>query len=131
MAIESKANTWVTFIGVVLLLIGIYATVRTAVNLVAFEKYPSTGVLTLNFSGMPAYMQREQDCFYPMTYTTPNGAPRAATADEKENEKKQQEICLSGVADARENAKVNDISQALLFLVLGAGVLISRRIFFK
>ncbi len=123
---------WITFIGLILVLIGLYATARTTINLVAFEKYPQGGVLPTNFSGVPQYFQQERDCNYPQTYYTADGkTTRPATPEEKENAKTQQQNCLEGVKEGRNQAKINDISQSLLFLFLGAGVLVSRRIFFK
>lgn len=133
MAVESKTNSWITFIGIILLLIGLYASVRTIVNLKAFDKYPQEGVISFSFGGMmPPYYQREQDCTYVRTYFEINGQKtRPATDEEKAQEKRDTESCLSGIEDARERAKVNDISQSLLFLFLGVGVLVSRKIFFK
>ncbi len=132
MSADSKTNTWITFIGVILLLIGIYASVRTVINLKAFERYPQEGVVSFSFGGQPAYYQREEDCSYPRTYYDVTGQKtRPPTDEEKEQEKRDQKNCLSSVKDARERAKVNDISQSLLFLFLGVGVLTTRKIFFK
>lgn len=133
MAIESKTNTWITFIGVILVLIGIYGSVRTIVNLKAFERYPQEGVLNFTLGMMQTYYpQREEDCSYPRTYYEANGQKtRSATDEEKAQEKRDEKNCLTGVKEARERAKVNDISQSLLFLFLGVGVLVSRKIFFK
>jgi len=123
-----KSGSVIALIGLVLLLVGIYASVRTTINLIFFEKYPVNGVLTINIGAYPPYYsQREEDCQYPMSYFTPNGEPRPATDDEKSYEKKQLEICLSGVAQARESAKINDVSMAGLFLLLGIGVLVGKR----
>ncbi len=122
---------WITFIGLILVLVGLYASARTVINLVAFEKYPQGGVLAFNFSGMTQYYQQERDCTYPQTYYGDGGKPRAATEDEQRNEQKQKENCLDGVKDTRNQAKINDISQSLLFLFLGLGVLATRKIFFK
>lgn len=126
-----RPYTWVTFIGVILVLIGIYASARTIINFGIFDKYPTEGVLTFNFTGTPPYFQREEDCLYPTTYFTPDGKPRPATKEEKESEKVQQKNCVEGVKESRKKAKVNDVSQSLLFLLLGGGVLVSRRIFFS
>ena len=129
---KSKAPIWITFIGLILVLIGLYATARTAINLVAFEKYPQGGVLPANFSGVPQYFSQERDCNYVQTYFTADGkTTREPKAKEKEDEKKQQQNCLEGVKDSLSQAKINDISQSLLFLFLGLGVLASRKIFFK
>ena len=127
---KPKAHTWIAFIGSVLLLIGIYAGVRTGMNVALFDKYPQNGVLSINFNGTPPYFQMEKDCSYPQTYTDKDGKSRPATVEEKNNEQEQKRLCLEGVKEARNNAKVNDISQSLFFLFLGAGILVTRKLFF-
>ena len=128
----SKANAFISLIGLFLLLMGVFMTVRTGVNLAFFKKYPTTGVMTVAmpfFGGMP-YSQREEDCMmYPQTYYKPDGQPRAATADEKIMAEQQKKSCISGVEQARDAAKINDISSSLLFIFLGLGVLIGKKFF--
>lgn len=124
---DTKVGSWVLFIGIMLLLIGIYAAGRTAINLVFLDKYPQGGVLSININGAPPYFQKESDCLYPSTYVDDTKTPE----QRKEEDKRQQEICLSNVLEERERTKINDISQAMLFLFLGAGILISKKIFFK
>lgn len=134
---SSRPNAWVTLIGLVLTLIGIYGSARTVVNLVAFPKYPTAGVLTFNFMGSGMYYPREEDCMMQVGMDIvpyPGETALTLSAEDKslrkEQEKKQQEICLSGVVVAREQAKVNDMSQSLLFLFLGGGVLVARKYLF-
>lgn len=123
---------WITFIGLMLVLLGLYGSARTAVNLVAFDKYPLGGVLSFNIGNMPApYFQQEKDCNYPQTYYDNNGKIRSAAPEEKVNEQVQKQQCLDSVKETRNQAKINDISQSLLFLFLGIGVLATRKIFFK
>lgn len=113
-------KSWVLFIGVVLLLLGAFGTLRTAANLILFQKYPTSGVL--NFSFVPTYSARESDCYYVPTPTyDPSGKPIPDSEDK--TSKLQQENCLRGMAEERQNAKVNDISKSLLFLFLGLGIL--------
>lgn len=132
MGTESKMSSWVTFIGVVLLLLGIYGSVRTVINMYAFDKYPQGGVLALNLSGQPPYYQKETDCSYPTSPVYDSvGKPIPITAEQEKMDAQNKINCLASVKDAREQAKVNDISQSLLFLFLGVGVLVSRRFFFK
>lgn len=125
--LDSKVASWMTVIGMILLLVGIYASLRLGINLVAFDKYPQEGVISLNFAGAP-YFQKEQDCSYPAVYFEDGtSAERPATEGEMKRDAENQRTCLQSVADARETAKKNDISQALLFLFMGAGLLLSRR----
>lgn len=127
-----KGNSWILFVGVLLLLIGIYAFSRTIINMVAFPKYPNTGVLSMNFSGAPPYSQREEDCIYSRLYYKDDGqTTRPPTVEEKAQDTTDEKKCLSSVAEGRETAKVNDISQSTLFLFLGIGVLLFRKFFLK
>ncbi len=137
---NKKQSQWLTFIGVILLLSGIYGVARTSINMLAFEKYPQEGVYpTLPFiqATYPAYYQREGDCIanYGIIYPIydSSGKPVKQTEEEKAEAKKQQELqkenCLQSVAESREKSKVNDISQSFLMLFLGAGVLAARKIF--
>jgi hypothetical protein len=129
---KSKLPDWITFIGIVLLLLGVYASIRTVINMTLFEKYPTEGVISLNFSGQAPYSQKESDCTYPQLYYMPDGrTTRPPSADEISVQKEQQQNCLASVAQARQNAKNNDIAQSLMFLFLGTGILVSRKIFFK
>lgn len=128
---ESRVYPWVTFIAIVLLLLGIFGAVRTAINMMAFEKYPSTGVYAFSFMMPGFYGPREQDCTYPQPYFTPDGKSRTPSKEEKEQEKIMKQNCLDGVREAREQAKINDMSQSALFLTLGLGLLVTRKRFFR
>lgn len=127
---KSKVNSFISLLGLILLLLGIFMSVKTGINLAFFDKYPtmgSTSLAPIFFGGMP-YSQREEDCMiYPQIYTKMSGEPRAATEDEKKMEEVQKQSCINSVIQARETAKINDISTSLLFLFLGLGVLIGRR----
>lgn len=118
----------ISFIGIVLLLIGIYAAVRTTVNVFTFEKYPiDNGFFSFVFSPY----QSEADCLNPQKYYTNDGKERTATEQEKQDAKVQEESCLSQVQDSRKSAKTNDISASILYLFLGAGILLTRKFMFK
>lgn len=78
---------------------------------------------------MQVYQQREQDCMYPLSYSNMDGTMRPGTKEEIARDTAQQQICVSGVTEARNTAKVNDISQSLLYLILGAGILVCRKLF--
>ena len=126
---QTKPHQFITLIGLILLLIGIYASARTIINFVAFPKYPSGGVLSPTFMGVPYIGPREEDCIlYPPVYSEPGIAfTEEQKTEMKEQAKMQQQSCISSAKDAREQAKVNDISQSILFLVLGGGVLALRK----
>lgn len=123
---KERVHYFVSVGALILLLIGIFASARTAINLVLFEKYPSTGVLSFTNN----YMQREEDCMmnmYPAPYYDMDGKPREATKEEKEMAKRNEEVCTSNVKASREMAKNNDIGISLFFLFLGAGVFVGKR----
>jgi len=131
---DKKPNVWITLIGFILLLVGIYGSVRTAVNIVALPKYPSISVFTLGFMG-GFYGPREEDCVSMPFYGIDTiNSGKSLTDEEKKNmkeqEKKQQESCISAAVQTRYQTKVNDISQSVLFLFLGGGVLLVRRYLF-
>lgn len=127
---KSSVPAWVTFIGLLLLLLGLYASGRTGVNFLLFPKYPTAGVLSLNFSGIAAYGPNEADCLRSQTYSDPAEPARPISNEEKFRQNQDQETCLSSVREARRASKVNDIAQSVLFLFLGLGTLFSRRYFF-
>ncbi len=120
---ENKLSYLVSVLALIFLLLGIYGSVRTALNFYLFEKYPSGGVFSFN----NYYGEREEDCAYPMTYYGMEGKPRPATTDEEKAAIEQKELCLSRVTKSREQAKVNDVSISLLYLFLGAGIFIGKR----
>lgn len=142
METNKKTSQWLTFISIVLLLAGIYGIARTTINMVAFEKYPQEGVypaLPFIQASYPVYYQREGDCLanygiiYPMYDSM--GKIVKQTEEEKAEQKRQQELqkqnCLDGVREARDKSKINDVSQSLLLLLLGAGVFATRKVFDK
>lgn len=127
-----KLYPLVNFIAVVLLLTGIYCFIRIGINMVMFPKYPTTGVLNISFTGYPPYSQREEDCTSPQIYYTQDGSKtRQPTDEEKSQEKDTLKRCVEGVIESREAAKVNDLSQAILFSFVGLGILITRKFIFN
>lgn len=129
---QKKVNPWISLIGLLLLLVGVYMSVRTVVNLAFFDKYPTGGVMITPmsfFGGMP-YEQREEDCtMMGQVYFKPDGMPRQPSEDEKKMAIQQEKLCIDSVKRSRETAKINDIASSLLFVFMGAGVLIGKRYF--
>lgn len=124
---STHSHPWITFIGIVLLLIGIFASVRTLYNTTMLAAYPQSGVLYFNMSGMVPYYQRASDCIQNQPYYGADGAVRESSAEEKKQQMLTQENCLKGVVDTQAQAKTNDIGTSAFFLFLGVGVLLSRR----
>jgi hypothetical protein len=132
-----------SFIGVVLLLLGLYGAFRTLVNLIAFERYPQEAVFSLS-SFQSDYTQREEDCAttyaysLPIYYQSDNVTPRKATAEEAKSDaayaaqqEQNKENCVTGLQEIRKAAMVSDISHSIIFLLLALGVLFHNRIFKK
>jgi len=132
-AVTVRFNSVIMFLGLVILLIGIFASARTIINFSAFGKYPTTGVLNLSPFGFPLLSAREEDCIQvgASTYFTQDNKPRPPTDDEKISEKRNYNSCVGSVIQSREAAKANDISLSLLLLILGSGLLISNRFLFR
>ncbi len=131
----SKVHPWIMLIGVILLIAGIYGAARTAINLLAFEKYPTEKIFQWNLFNNPAYYgvvpPKESDCFYPQYFYKPDGLTmREPNALEKKMQEDQRTQCIANVDAARHSTKVADVSQSLLYLALGAGILAFRKIFF-
>ena len=124
-----RSRDLILILGVIFFIIGLYGLVRVSVNMLALEKYPTSGVYSFGFfNAAPYYEQRESDCMYPMVYYKPdNMTTREPTKEEKERDENQQKVCLEGISQSRATSKADDIAQSLLFLFLGGGVLVSRR----
>lgn len=129
---KSGASSWISLIGLLMLLFGIYSSARTIINLTFYDKYPTIGVGSMmSVFGMPSFGPREEDCNNSMSmpYYRSDGEPRKATEEEKKMEEQQKKMCVESVAYARKSAKVNDIGTSALFVFLGAGVLIGKKYF--
>lgn len=124
---KSKAPAWITFVGVLLFLTGVYLAARTLVNFAFFGRYPTNGVFPINFGGA-IFSQKEEDCDF--SYY-PQNPDRLLTDEEFAKEQMaQKELCLTSVREARNQTRANDISQSLFFLFLGGGILVTRKTFF-
>ncbi len=120
-------SPWITFIGIVLLLIGIFASARTIYNITVMPTYPQSGVLFFNTTGMVPYYQSASDCAQTQPYYGQDGNVRQPSAEEQKQQNMTQQNCLKGVTNAQQQAKMNDIGTSVFFVFLGLGVLLSRR----
>lgn len=130
---SKKVYNLYDYLSVLLLLVGMYTTARTAINLFVMKQYPSSGVLPVNlFSVAPNYYapaRLANDCFYPQTYYGDAGSLRSPNEMERNQEKKQQEHCVNGLNEERENVKMNDMAVSAFFLTLGAGTVLAKKYF--
>lgn len=127
---QTSLDTIVAFLALILFLLGMYAAIRTGMNMLLLKKYPSVGVFTLNLIGNPTG-QREEDCIYTINYTNPDGSPRKPNADDKKSEEEQQKRCIDGIKEARDTARFNDINSSVVLLFLGGCLLVVRRFFLR
>ena len=124
-------HSFVPFISVIFLLLGVYVGLRTGLNMLTMKKYPTVGVMSGLNPFFPPYAQRDEDCYFPTPYFSPDGQSRQPSQEEKKMEQDQKKRCLDGVQAARDLAKTNDINTAILFLFLGAGLLVSKKFILK
>ncbi len=121
----NTASALATVLGSALVLVGLYASLRIGVNMVVFERYPTTGVLQI--ASFPIYGQREEDCDYSAPHYSYDGKPRDATEAEMKIEEIQMEGCLSAIKETRRVALIQDIGTASFFLFMGIGMFITKR----
>lgn len=101
-------------IGLVLFLAGIFQGVRFLVNVTQFSTYPLA-------------QYEETQCDYPFTlYGKPAPLEEAnrETAPSEEEIQRQEEKCKERQTELRQRKRVEDLTQALTFLVVGALVFI-------
>ena len=114
-----------TLIGSIVLLVGLYCSIKIGVNSIIFDRYPTTGVLQI--ASFPMYSQREEDCDFSTPYYSYEGKPRSATEAEVKIETEQAERCMSSIQETRRVSFIQDIGTAAFFLFMGIGILISKR----
>lgn len=103
----NKAPNWVTFMGVLFLLIGIFFSARTLFNLFAFPQYPTSASTGLGgLSGINANVYNEEAC-------------------------QGDEACIKSFKEVRNQAMLTDATNSLFFLFLGGGILYTRKRFYK
>jgi hypothetical protein len=121
----SAIDKIILFTGILFVLLGIYSSFKVGLNFWIYpNKYPTGGI----FSG-GYYGQREEDCYFSVAgpYFDAKGMTRPVTPEEKQLAADNQARCLSGVMETRKAAKVNDLSSIGFFLLIGLGILASKK----
>lgn len=123
---KTGMDKFILFVGVLAILLGLFSAFRVGLNYKLYPgKYPTTGLFNPGYYG-----QREEDCLYPMgPYFTEKGMTRQPSVEETQLEKTNQDRCLSQVKEARRNTEISDLTTVAFFLFIGAGVLVSKKIF--
>lgn len=120
-----KAPSWVTFSGLLFLLVGIFLSARTLLNFFLLPEYPATGIVSLSgLFGFAPFYPKEEDCLY-MPYPEVDVISGIAPDQER-----QKESCLNNIKETRKQVRMSDITISLFFLFMGAGVLATRKVFF-
>lgn len=128
---HSWINKIINFIGYLFLLIGIYALIKTSYNFIYLKNnYPITPVIGFNPFG---YYQTEEDCYQQFNYPLydEKGQPREANSFEKKLQQENIKNCLNKIKRQKEENKINDIWTTLFFLILGAGIHLTKRFYLK
>jgi hypothetical protein len=121
---KTAIDKLILFTGLIFVLLGIYAIFRVSLNFFIYpDEYPTLGI----FGGY--YGQREEDCFpqFETQYLDAKGIARPMTADEKLQTEASQARCIQGVKKARQAAKINDLSSIGFYLLIGLGILASKK----
>ena len=132
---KNKNNSWpekiINFLGYFLLLLGIYASIKTIYNHLYFKtQYPLVPVVNINpFS----YYESEENCYQQFSYPyyDDKGKPRQPFKEEKEMQEKNIKICLEKVKKQREQIKQNDVWISFMLVFLGGGILFTKRFYLK
>jgi len=129
---KNKNNSWVekiiNFLGYFLLLLGIYASVKTLYNHLYLKKYPLTPVINFNIFSYPDF---EENCYQQFSYPyyDDKGKPRNPYKEEKELQEKNLKICLERIKKQREETKQNDVWTSFMLVFLGVGILYTKRFY--
>jgi hypothetical protein len=132
---KNKNNSWpekvINFLGWFILLVGIYAVIKTTYNhLYLKNNYPLTPVINLNIFSYPDF---EENCYQQFSYPyyDDKGKPRPPFKEEKEMQEKNLKICLERIKKQREQTKQNDVWISFMLVFLGGGILYTKRFYLK
>jgi hypothetical protein len=133
---RSSVPQWMFFIGVLMLLMGVYGLLRMIHISARSVPYPAQGVFPSNilFSNNQFFntYSRESECEpLPQLYydygLDGKTTPRTPTEEEKMNEERQMSRCINGFEEDRAKQRQRDKNQAIFLVFLGVGLVFSRR----
>lgn len=111
---SAQKNNVIQILGAVLIIAGFYGLTLSVVNTVAFSKYPTEGVYSINIKGSP-YNKREEDCRIVEDLNQIDNS----TEEKKEVQKSNLDICWGGVSQERIKVKILDYTQSTVLFILG------------
>ena len=131
----SKVSNWMFFLGLLLLLMGLYGFIRILHVQARSVPYPSAGVLppTVLLPGLGAnFYSRESECEpYPQIYYDydSTGKQTAREANQEEVKVAQQTTarCIAGFEEDRSKQRQRDRNQSAFLSFVGLGLIFGRR----
>lgn len=109
-----QKNNAMQILGAILIIAGFYGLTLSIVNTVAFSKYPTEGVYSINIKGSPDE-KREEDCRIIEDLNQIDNL----TEEKKEAQKSNLDICWGGVSQERIKVKILDYTQSAVLFILG------------
>lgn len=130
---KNKNNSWpekvINFLGWLILLVGIYATIKTSFNFFYYKKYPVDPVIGPGFF----YPKYEEECYEQNNYPffDEKGKPRKPSLEEERLRKENIKNCIKKIDKQREQTKQNDVWISFMLVFLGGGILYTKRFYLK
>ncbi|GIW62302.1 MAG: hypothetical protein KatS3mg090_0128 [Patescibacteria group bacterium] len=127
--VSNWPNKIINFIGWFILLLGIYAVLKTTFNILYYEKYPTDPVIGFGIS----YPRYEEECYDQNNYPLYNekGEIRSPSEQEKRIFQENVKRCLDKLEKNRQINKLNDIWFSFMLVFLGGGILFTKRFYLK
>lgn len=124
-----RNNSWILFLSILSLLLGLFCLIRVGLNLTMFPTYPVGGVLPiLQPSYLPSVVSESSCNTSSQVYYDASGMPTSTPSEaEKAQSAQSEKLCIQNVADTRNAVMWNDFGTTAIFLFLGLSLLGIRR----
>ncbi len=123
-----RNNSWILFLSITSLLVGIFCLARISLNLLIFPTYPVSGVLPIF---QPTYIPVStpvSSCNMSQVYYDQQGMPTTTPSEaEKKQSEQSKEQCIQNIVETRNATLLNDLGTTGFFLFLGLVLLGIRR----
>lgn len=121
-------STFVNYSGWLMLLLGIFFSIKFIFNLVYYKEYPLNNIFFF-----PFYPKTQEECyqqsFYPLY--DEKGITRKPNQYEEELRKNNYNNCINQLKNNRKEAKIRDFWLAFGFIFVGGGVLLTKKLYLK
>jgi len=128
---KNNNNSWIekiiNFLGWFILLLGIYAAIKTSFNIFYYKKYPVDPVIGPAFF----YPKYEEECYEQNNYPLydEKGKLRKPTSEEEKIRKENINNCINKINKQREITKQNDMWTSFMLVFLGVGILYTKKFY--